>query len=183
MTGVQTCALPIYGLSRYCSAHKQRAIRHGSPNGSPLVQNRGNKSYKRESDFVHELFIKNIDSLPVQSGMKILRQWIASAKGGLDVSGARLLNRIDDIDSVLLPILTDLSSLYIYAVNSRNASDTEITYGLSNALYRHIPRTYKTHYSSSGNAYQRPDIQIGSYERKSIGEYVQIGRAACRERG
>ena len=173
LCSVDNCNKHRTGYSLYCPSHKRKDILHGSPTASGLVSKRGATGYERELTFVHELLIKNFDSLPVKAAKQLLRQWITSAQNGFSISGSRLLSLIEDTESVLIPILTDISSIYIYATNTKNASDREITYVLANALFRHIPRTYSTHYSASGRNYLRANIKLGANERRAIGGYIR----------
>ena len=173
LCSVNSCNKHRTGYSLYCPPHKRRDILHGSPTASGLVSKRGATGYERELTFVHELLIKNFDSLPVKAAKQLLRQWITSAQNGFSIAGSRLLSLIDDTESVLIPILTDISSIYIYSTNTKNSSERETTYVLANALFRHIPRTYSTHYSARGRAYLRADIKLGANERRVIGGYIR----------
>ena len=93
--------------------------------------------------------------------------------GGFNIAGGNLLSHIIDAESVCLPILEDLSAAYIHAMEVKNLNDRELTYALSNSLYRHVPRNYKTVVSSQGKSSKRPTVKMGSRARSAIGEYVR----------
>lgn len=163
------------GLSQYCARHRGIAQKYGDPRGTSVVRQNGSPLYQRELNFTHELLIKNFSSAPVQAALNILGQWFNAAKHGMArVPGDRLFKRVEDVESVALPILEDITACYIYCLETKNKGDNELTFALSIALFRHIPREYRTAYSSrTGTPYQVPMVRMRKTEREAIGNYIR----------
>lgn len=168
---VNGCERPRVSMNKYCVKHARANRRYGSPTGESLTQSRHLK-YKAELSHTQSLLRKNFDTSPVQAAIKVLSQYLNGARRGLNLPGAHLIKMIEG-DDIELPILEELCAVYIHAIQHKRLSDREVTFALSNALYKFVPKSYRMKTSVNGVTYKVAEIRIGPRVREDMGQYIR----------